>query len=139
MRKNQKLFVSRYMPYGKSKKKHDNYTFKLISITALICTILIGTMVILARQLPKNAFVTVLMGNKSKQAEPEKELYVYPEPDDSTRAKANRLREIRYEDYLSHCYTPLSGELDNVYVYDNHKKCYLTFDDGPSTITAAPT
>ncbi len=134
MKKNQKLFVSRYVPYTKNHKKYNFYMIKLVSITAMICIFLLGTTFIIARQIPKEVFVEILKGNAVAKTNEEKG-YLYPMPDDITRAKADRLREIRYEDYLSHCYTPLNGEMDNVYVYDNQKKCYLTFDDGPSNIT----
>lgn len=135
MKKSNKLFVNRYVPYSKNRKKTNYFTVRLISITAVICTILLGTIIFIANQLPDGAFTEVLF-NKSKKEIPAKELvYIFPKPDKITRAKADRLREIRYEDYLAHCYTPQNTEMDNVYIYDTTKKCYLTFDDGPSKIT----
>lgn len=135
MKKNQKLFVLRYVPYSKTRKKYDYYTVKLVSITAIICFFLLGTTFVIANQILREAFVEILKGDAKAKTEEVPQGYVYPKPDDVTRAKADRLREICYEDYLDHCYTPLSGEMDNVYIYDNEKKCYLTFDDGPSNIT----
>jgi len=133
MKKNKKLFVSRYVPYSGKRKFKNRFMFTLISVTCVICFILTATTFILASKIPKEAFVEILWGTGKAEEKPIG--YIYPEPDAVRRAKADRLREIRYEDYLAHCYTPLSGEMDNVYIYDSAKKCYLTFDDGPSNIT----
>ena len=133
MFRKQKLIVSRYTHQsGKKRRKYD-FTYKLIAITSVICIVLGVTSIIMASMLPKGAFKQVLSGKhiSSKPVEG----YVHPQPDDDTRIKADRLREIRYEDYLAHAYNPLVGEMDNVYIYDSIKKCYLTFDDGPSQYT----
>ena len=132
MVKNRKLVVSRYTHSKGKKQKLDDYTYKLIAITAVICIILGATSIIMASMLPKGAFKQVFKG-KTKKAELAS--YIYPAPDEDTRIKADRLREIRYEDFVANSYTPLEGEMDNVYLYDTVKKCYLTFDDGPSNIT----
>ena len=131
-----KLFVARYTHKADKKKKIVSSTFKIISVTAVICTILVATTIIIAARLPKEAYMQVF-GTSSKEtaSKDEAPATILPVPDKLKRAKADRLREIRYEDYLAHCYTPLKGEMDNVYIYDNEKKCYLTFDDGPSNIT----
>jgi len=132
MNKNKKLFVSRYVPYSSRRKRRNSFIANITAITTLVCIILISVSVLLVRSLPREAFVNIL---KSSEDEVPKNVYVYPMPAEEVRLKANRLREIRYEDYLEHCYTPLEAEMDNVYVYDNDKKCYLTFDDGPSSVT----
>lgn len=136
MLKTKKLFVARYSHKPDKKKKSDNTTIKIISVTCIICALLVATTVFFASRIPKEAYLQVF-GTESgeTQAKEEAPAFVYPKPDDITRAKADRLREIRYEEYLTHIYTPLDGELDNVYLYDKEKKCYLTFDDGPSEIT----
>ncbi len=136
MKKNKKMFVSRYVPYAKKKKNGNFFVSNIIIITTLICILLTGTMVILANKIPKEEFKKIIKASFTKEERNEAEKgYVYPEPDEAVRIKADRLREIRYEDYLSRCYFPQEGEMDNVYVLDNHKKCYLTFDDGPSEMT----
>lgn len=133
MFRKRKLIVSRYTHQsGKKRRKYD-FTYKLIAITSIICIVLGVTSIIMASMLPKGAFKQVLSGKPF--APKPAEVYVHPQPDADTRIKADRLREIRYEDYLAHAYNPLVGEMDNVYIYDTIKKCYLTFDDGPSKIT----
>ena len=126
-----KFYVSRYVPYSRRHHKRDNFIAKLVGLTAVISLVLISVSVILLSRIPREAFVNVLSSEPKTQFAG----YVYPEPTDEVRIKADRLREIRYEDYLEHCYTPLDGEMDNVYIRDNKKKCYLTFDDGPSSVT----
>ena len=121
------------MPYMSGHKTKDNYVPIIISVTAVICTILIVTAILLIRSLPKEAFLDLVPSPSHESTELKG--CVYPQPDEDIRKKADRLREIRYEEYLEHVYTPLESEMDNVYVYDNHKKCYLTFDDGPSSVT----
>ncbi len=133
MRKKNKLFVARYTPYSKKRIGNMSYTAKVLTITAAICIVLVSATLIMASRIPREAFIRILWQKDAVSNAPQG--YVYPAPDTETRAKADRLREIRYEDYLTHIYTPLKGELDNVYIYDNEKKCYLTFDDGPSPIT----
>lgn len=133
MKNNKKLFVTRYVPYASRCRRHDSFITRVVSVTAVLCVVLISISVALAKSLPKEAFVSML-----KSADTEEVIesgYVYPKPTDDIRVKADRLREIRYEDYLDNCYTPLDGEMDNVYIYDYDKKCYLTFDDGPSSVT----
>ncbi len=131
MKSNKQFFVSRYVPYSRRYRKRDDFIAKLAGLTAAISLVLISISVILLTKIPKEAFVSI-----RDSAPKAKNLgYVYPEPTEDVRIKANRLREIRYEDYLEHCYTPLEGEMDNVYILDNKKKCYLTFDDGPSSVT----
>lgn len=136
MKKNNKLFVSRYVPYSGKTREQGSFVTKTIGITAIICTVILSFTFSIARQIPKEVFVSLIKTEKTvKEEKPKPRGYIYPQPDGDTRAKADRLREIRYEDYLEHCYNPLQGEMDNVYVYDNDKKCYLTFDDGPSEVT----
>ncbi len=132
----QKLFVARYTHKADKKRRSNNSTFKIISVTCVICIILVATTLIIASRIPKEAYLQVL-GTDSKETASKEEAppAILPVPDKLKRAKADRLREIRYEDYLAHLYTPLEGEMDNVYIYDKEKKCYLTFDDGPSNIT----
>lgn len=132
MKKSKKLFVSRYVPYSGKKRIKNLYMVSLISVTCIVSLILAATTLILASKMPKEAF-EVLWKKSEKPGNVQG--YVYPSPDRITRAKADRMREIRYEDYLDHIYTPEKGEMDNVYLYDYQKKCYLTFDDGPSKIT----
>ncbi len=128
------LFVSRYSVSRRRRKKEDSFITKLVTVTAVISFVLISISVVLLRSMPKDAFLRILnVSTAPEEALPDS--YILPMPSDDTRLKANRLREIRYEDYLTHVYTPLHGEMDNVYVYDYSKKCYLTFDDGPSSVT----
>ncbi len=126
-----KFYVSRYVPYSRRYRKRDNFISKLVAVTSVVSLVLISVSVILLTGIPDEAFVSLLSSEPKTQFEG----YVYPKPTDEVRIKADRLREIRYEDYLEHCYTPLDGEMDNVYINDNKKKCYLTFDDGPSSVT----
>ncbi len=124
---------TRVMPYMSGHKESDNYVPLIVSVTAVICTVLIVTAILLIRSLPREAFLEFIPSLSQQDAEIKG--CIYPMPTEDVRKKADRLREIRYEEYLEHVYTPLESEMDNVYVYDNRKKCYLTFDDGPSSVT----
>ncbi len=124
---------TRVMPYMSGREESDNYVPLIVSVTAVICAVLIVTAILLIRSLPREAFLDFIPS--LSQQDTEIKGCVYPQPTEDVRIKADRLREIRYEEYLEHVYTPLDGEMDSVYVYDNHKKCYLTFDDGPSSVT----
>lgn len=128
------LFVSRYSVSRRRRRREDSFVTKLVTVTAVISFILISISVVLLKSMPKDAFFRILNASTAPE---ETQHYgcIMPIPDEDTRLKANRLREIRYEDYLTHVYTALEGEMDNVYVYDYSKKCYLTFDDGPSSVT----
>ena len=128
------LFVSRYSVSHRRRKKENSFITKLVTITAIISAFLITVAVVLISSMPKGEVLKAL----KPENEPKEEIItacIYPEPTEDVRAKANRLREIRYEDYLTHVYEPLEAEMDNVYIYDYTKKCYLTFDDGPSSVT----
>lgn len=128
------LFVSRYSVSHRRRKKENSFITKLVTITAIISAFLITVAVVLISSMPKGEVIKALRHT----SEPKEEVvttYIYPEPTEDIRAKANRLREIRHEDYLTHVYEPLEAEMDNVYIYDYTKKCYLTFDDGPSSVT----
>ena len=125
--------ASKYSPYMTGHKEQDNFLRILISVTSVICIFLVSLSIFFLKTMPREAYANISwLSIKDKKAE---KLIILPEPTEDMRIKANRLREIRYEEYLEHCYTPLEGEMDNVYVYDNKKKCYLTFDDGPSSVT----
>ncbi|MBO5008013.1 MAG: polysaccharide deacetylase [Clostridia bacterium] len=138
MKKREKLFVSRYVPYSGKSREHNSFILQAIGITAIICIVILSITLSIARQIPKEVFVSLIKTEKTvKEEKPKPQGYIYPQPDSDTRAKADRLREIRYEDYLMHCYNPTDAEMDNVYIFDNDKKCYLTFDDGPSDVTPA--
>ena len=119
---------------NRRKRNDDGFMAKLIAVTSVISAVLLCVGISLLSTLPKEAFSAVLF-SKSKEKKEICTAYIYPEPSKELRAKADRLKEIRYEEYLEHTYTPLSAEMDNVYVYDSKKVCYLTFDDGPSAVT----
>lgn len=124
---------SKYSPYMTGHNEQDNFLKILISVTTAICVVLISLSAFFLGTMPKEAYANISwLSAGDKEI---KKVIFLPEPTEDIRIKANRLREIRYEEYLEHCYTPLEGEMDNVYVYDNKKKCYLTFDDGPSSVT----
>ena len=128
------LFVSRYSVSHRRRKKENSFITKLVAITLVISASLITIAAVILSKMPKEAVLKAL----NPENDPKEEIItacVYPKPTDDVRAKADRLREIRYEDYLTHVYMPLEAEMDNVYIYDYAKKCYLTFDDGPSSVT----
>jgi len=139
VKKNKKLIVSRYTFSKEKKKKGISFTAKIVSFTVAISVILTSVALLMLSKLPEDAFAGyfgVEEETMPAQTEQKKAIYCdYPRPDEYTEKKANRIQEIRYEEYLEHCYHPLKGEMDNVYIYDNRKVCYLTFDDGPSNIT----
>ena len=124
------LIVSVYSHHRRRRSDGDDFLRKLYTITAVICAVLIGVGAYFASGLPREAFLAVFSTPAKKTIE-----VILPEPSQEARLKADRLRQIRYEDYLEKCYTPLDGELDNIYVNDYAKKCYLTFDDGPGRVT----
>lgn len=126
------LFISVYAPHRRRRSGGDSFLRKLYTLTAVICVFLIGVGSFFASRLPKEAFSNVFAVSAPKKKEAQN---ILPSPTKEMRLKADRLREIRYESYLEKCYTPLEGELDNVYVNDYEKKCYLTFDDGPGAVT----
>ncbi len=128
------LFVSRYSASRRKLRKQDRFITRLVTATAIISILLISVSVALISSMPPEAFFRILKVSTDLSSDNSKGC-IYPVPSEDIRTKANRLREIRYEDYLEHCYTPLEGEMDNVYIYDYAKKCYLTFDDGPSSVT----
>ena len=138
MKEDNRIFVKRYVPYAHQERKHDDFIPKLIMITASVATVLITIMIVIALQIPKEAYQKILFKETDK---PEQKIpinaHVYPKPKGDALAKSERLRELLYEDYIEHCYTPTDAELSNVYVYNKTRKCYLTFDDGPSNITPA--
>lgn len=137
LKKDKKLYVTRYVPYSHRVRSQKLFMLKTSVITFFVCFTLILTGVFAARNIPKDAYTKFLKGKteNTAAAQTEQILYIYPEPDEETRAKADRMREIKLEEYNTHIYTPNENELDNVYVYDNKKICYLTFDDGPSKVT----
>lgn len=112
------------------------FVLKMSASVFLLCVMLISITVFAAKRVPKDFFKTV-GSNKSVLSETKEEQYIClnPMPDEQTRKKADRLREILLEDWNEHNYVPSENEMDNVYVYDNRKVCYLTFDDGPSDVT----
>ncbi len=132
MKKN--FLSSSYQSSKRRPKTEDNFIPALVSITAVISFCLIFIAVMLLRDIPKDAFIRILSASTKAQILQDDGFY-YPSPTEEIRIKADRLREIRYEDYLEHCYISLDAEMDNVYKYDYSKKCYLTFDDGPSSVT----
>lgn len=127
------IFLSGYYSHRRKHKTSDKFLSRLILVTSVISVCLISVSVFLIASLPKEAFRTVMSRNET--ALKKEEGFVYPTPLSEVRAKADRLREIRLEDHLAHCYTPIEAEFDGAYVYDYDKKCYLTFDDGPSMVT----
>ena len=139
LKKNKKLYVARFVPYSARVRSQKIFMLKVSAITAAVCLLIITATVFAARNVPKSVYLQVMGGGKNQQTEEietvEEHLFIYPEPDSETRAKADRLREIKLEDYNTHIYTPSQNEMDNVYVYDDKKMCYLTFDDGPSSVT----
>ncbi len=129
-------FSSKTLASSVTSPSDDNsFIIKTISITAVICVILISLAIAMLSSMPKEAVLSAFLKNKTADASVKITSYIYPKPSEDIRTKADRLKEIRYEEYLEKCYKPLDGEMDNVYVYDNKKKCYLTFDDGPSDVT----
>ena len=119
--------------HSRKRQKKDNFITRLVVATSIISVLLISVAVYLLSTLPREAFD--LVWNASTSSTTKSLDIVLPKPDEETRQKADRLREIRYEDYLERSYKPLPAEMDNVYINDYDKKCYLTFDDGPSPVT----
>ena len=139
MKEGSRLFVRRYVPYAHRERKHDDFIPKLIMITSAISAVLITIMIVIAVQIPKEAYSKLLFKNK-KSSSAQAELanaHIYPQPEGETLIKSERMRQLLYEDYMEHCYTPTDAELSNVYIYNKTRKCYLTFDDGPSKVTPA--
>lgn len=126
------LFVSVYSPHKRRRPDGNSFLRKLYTVTGIISAVLIGIGVFFASQLPGEAFSSAFTVNTPNKKNRE---IILPEPTREIQIKADRLRQIRYEDYLENCYTPLEGELDNIYINDYAKKCYLTFDDGPGEVT----
>jgi len=139
LKNNQKLYVGRYVPYSRRVRSQKLLMLKTFLITLAACLAIITVTVFAARLIPKESYMKILKAGKdvptSGEESPEFTAYIYPEPDSDTRAKADRMREIRLEEYNATIYTPSENELDNVYIYDRKKMCYLTFDDGPSVVT----
>lgn len=132
-----KLYVSRYVPYGKRVRAIRLSSFKMVAAIALFCAAIISVTVFASGALPVD-FHLKFFGGKVTTDDKEKEEnkgYFLPEPDADARAKADRLREMNVEDYNEHRYSYKKNELEGTYVYDSNKVCYLTFDDGPSNVT----
>jgi len=119
--------------HSRKRQKKDSFIPKLVIVTGIISLMLISFGAYLLSTLPKEAFYLVLNTNTVSGAQ--EDTSVLPQPDDQTRQKSDRLRSLRYEDYIERSYKPLETEMDNVYLNDYDKKCYLTFDDGPSAVT----
>ena len=129
-------FSSKTLASSVTSPSDDNsFIIKTVSITAVICVILISLALAMLKSMPKEAVLSAFSKDKPADAPVKITSYIYPKPSEDIRTKADRLKEIRYEEYLEKCYKPKDGEMDNVYIYDNKKKCYLTFDDGPSDVT----
>lgn len=141
MKKDNKLYVARFVPYSSRVRRRRIFVLKTAAITAAVCLALISVTVLAARKMPRDFYISLFRGGAgvsetaSDTAPPKETAYVYPMPSADIRAKADRLREIKLDDWNAHSYLPSDGELDNVYLYDNKKMCYLTFDDGPSAVT----
>lgn len=139
LKKDRKLYVARYVPYAQKVRSQKIFMLKTSAVTFAVCLVIITATVFAAKNVPKDMYLKILKGGEKAQntstEQVDENLYIYPQPDAETRAKADRMREIRLEDYNAHVYTPGQNELDNVYVYDRKKICYLTFDDGPSKVT----
>lgn len=139
MKKNEKLYVARYVPYANRVRNGRIFVLKTALITLLICLILVFVGVFSASKIPKKFYSSIFKPQsktvQTVKKEDEEKGFVYPKPTDTVRQKADRLRELNLEEWNVNHYTPLDGELDNVYLYDDKKMCYLTFDDGPSDVT----
>lgn len=138
MKKNKKLYVQRFIPYSQQKKLYRITMLKNTGIAAVVCLIMIFGTVYATKSLPKDFHKNILKASaetKKEKTEKKETAFVFPKPSEDARKKAMRLKEIIEEDWNEHHYTPTDGEMDNVYVYDNQKICYLTFDDGPSSVT----
>ncbi len=135
MKTAEKISVKTFASTAGSSSDDNSFIVKTISITAVICIILISLAIAMLSSMPKEAVLSAFSKDKTADAQVKITSYIYPKPSEDIRTKADRLKEIRYEEYLEKCYKPKDGEMDNVYVYDNKKKCYLTFDDGPSNVT----
>lgn len=139
LKKNKKLYVARYVPYASKVRSQKLLMLKSSALTLIVMFFVISASFIAAKSIPKEMYVKIFNPSKAAQSTQAEEIeeifYIYPEPDSETRSKADRMREIRLEEYNAHVYTPSENELGNVYVYDNKKICYLTFDDGPSSVT----
>ncbi len=138
MRRNKKLYVQRFVPYAQIKRRQRINIIKTAGIAAATCALLIFTTVFAANRLPAGFYKNIIKTSaetQNKKIEKKETAFIYPKPNESTQKKAQRLKEIIAEDWNEHHYTPTDGEMDNVYIYDNVKMCYLTFDDGPSSVT----
>ena len=139
MKKNEKLYVARYVPYANRVRNGRIFVLKTALITLLICLILVFVGVFAASKIPKKFYSSIFKPQsktvQTVKKEDEEKGSVYPKPTDTVRQKADRLRELNLEEWNVNHYTPSDGELDNVYLYDDKKMCYLTFDDGPSDVT----
>jgi len=139
LKNGKKLYVVRYVPYSSRARTKKLLMLKTSIITLAACLALITATVFAAKMIPKESYMKFLKKGETTQSiasgENDVLFYIYPEPDADIRAKADRMRELRLEEYNAHTYTPSQSELDNVYVYDRKKMCYLTFDDGPSAVT----
>lgn len=135
MKKN-KLFVSRYVPYS-TRGKRSFFTLKTIALSVLCCAAISVLSFFAAGALPEEFYLKILNKAPSETVavQAEEEGFNYPKPSAEARTKADRMREIRLEEYKENSYIPKKAELDNIYINDRKKVCYLTFDDGPSSIT----
>ncbi len=138
MKNNKKLYVQRFIPYAQQKKLHRITMLKNAGIAAVVCIIMIFGTVYATKKLPKDFHKNILKASaetKKENTEKKETSFIFPKPSEDARKKAMRLKEIIEEDWNEHHYTPTDGEMDNVYIYDSQKICYLTFDDGPSSVT----
>ena len=139
MKKNEKLYVARYVPYANRVRNGRIFVLKTALITLLICLILVFVGVFATSKIPKKFYSSIFKPQsktvQTVKKEDEEKGFVYPKPTDTVRQKADRLRELNLEEWNVNHYTPSDGELDNVYLYDDKKMCYLTFDDGPKKDT----
>ncbi len=139
MKKNEKLYVSRFVPYASRVREKRIFILKTAAFALVFCTAFTGAAVFALKKLPQNFFAAIAGKSSAAttiaQTEEVEKGFVFPKPDDDARKKADRLRELNFEEWSLHNYLPSEGELDNVYLYDDKKMCYLTFDDGPSDVT----
>lgn len=131
--------MQRFIPYERQKRQQRINRLQTAGLVAALSIIFIFTAIYAAKNIPKNFYKNILKTStettEKSQKEKTKITYIFPQPDETTQKKSARLKEIIADDWNEHHYTPLDGELNNVYLYDNQKNCYLTFDDGPSSVT----
>ena len=58
--------------------------------------------------------------------------YVFPETPEDVATKVAQKKQEAYNKAMANAYIPERAEVPNLFKYDYVKKCYLTFDDGPS-------